>query len=56
METASLLVHAAWAYGTIGFVVAADTPERVEELLADYTARIARDFHAAMPAPEHLRE
>ena len=23
METASLLVHAAWAYGTIGFVVAA---------------------------------
>ena len=36
----------------VGFVVAADTPQRVEELLTQYMDRIARDFHAAMPARE----
>jgi hypothetical protein len=36
----------------IGFVVAADTPQRVEELLAQYMDRIARDYHAAMPGQE----
>jgi hypothetical protein len=36
----------------IGFVVAADTPERVEFLLGEYMERIARDFHAAMPGQE----
>lgn len=36
----------------IGFIVAADTPERVEELLRGYMERIARDYHAAMPAQE----
>jgi hypothetical protein len=36
----------------IGFVVTADTPERVEELLTAYMDRIARDYHAAMPAQE----
>jgi hypothetical protein len=38
----------------IGFVVAADTPERVEELLTDYTDRIARDFHAVLPAADKV--
>lgn len=38
----------------IGFVVAADTPERVEALLDDYTARIARDFHAVLPAADKV--
>lgn len=33
----------------IGFVVAADTPQRVEELLTAYMARIGRDFHAVLP-------
>jgi hypothetical protein len=50
------IVHRVDMKSHIGFVVSADTPERVEELLTDYIARIARDFHAAMPAPEHLRE
>ena len=36
----------------IGFVVAADTPQRVEELLAQYMDRIARDFHAALPGQD----
>lgn len=36
----------------VGLVVAADTPERVEELLCDYTGRIARDFHAVLPAAD----
>jgi hypothetical protein len=36
----------------IGFVVAADTAQRVEELLTQYMDRIARDFHAAMPGQE----
>jgi hypothetical protein len=38
----------------IGFVIAADTPGRVEELLIDYTARIARDYHATMPAADSV--
>lgn len=38
----------------IGFVVAADTPERVEELLADYVDRITRDFHAALPPADKV--
>ena len=36
----------------IGFVVAADSPQRVEELLTQYIDRIARDYHAAMPAQD----
>lgn len=35
----------------IGFVVRSPKPERVEELLKTYVERIARDFHAALPAP-----
>ena len=33
----------------IGFVVCADSPERVEALLTDYRERIARDFQAVLP-------
>lgn len=36
----------------IGFVVAADTPQRVEELLTQYMDRIARDFNAVLPAAD----
>ena len=50
------IVHRVDLKSHIGLVVAADTPERVEHLLTEYTGRIARDFHAAMPAPENLRE
>ncbi len=38
----------------VGFVVAADTPQRVEQLLAYYMDRIARDFHATMPAADKV--
>jgi biotin carboxylase len=33
----------------IGFVVAADDPQRVEKLLTDYMARIQRDYHMVLP-------
>ena len=36
----------------IGFVVAADTPQRVEELLTQYMDRIARDFNAVLPGQD----
>jgi hypothetical protein len=36
----------------VGFVVAADAPQRVEELLTHYMDRIAREYHAAMPAQD----
>jgi hypothetical protein len=36
----------------IGFVVAADTPERVEELLTRYMDRIASEYHAVLPAQD----
>lgn len=35
----------------VGFVVRADTPERVEELLNAYEPRILRDYMATLPAP-----
>jgi hypothetical protein len=38
----------------VGFVLAADAPERVEQLLTEYTERIARDFHAALPAADKV--
>ena len=38
----------------IGFVLAAETAARVEELLTEYVARIQRDFHATMPAAESV--
>ncbi len=36
----------------IGLIVAADTRERVLELLDQYTQRISNEFHASAPAPE----
>jgi|SRR5579883_39259 len=38
----------------IGFVLAADSPQRVEELLTQYMDRIARDFHASLPGQDKL--
>ena len=38
----------------IGFVVAADTPGRVEQLLTTYMDRIARDYHAVLPAADKV--
>jgi hypothetical protein len=38
----------------IGFVVAADRPARVEELLASYRERIARDYQAILPAADKV--
>jgi hypothetical protein len=38
----------------VGFVVAADTPGRVRELLDDYVGRIARDHHAVLPPAEKV--
>jgi biotin carboxylase len=46
------IVHRLELKHHIGFVVAADTPQRVEELLTNYMDRIARDYHAAMPAQD----
>ena len=48
------IVHRLDMKNHIGFVVAADTPERVEELLTGYIDRIARDFHAALPAADKV--
>ncbi|HTX37387.1 MAG TPA: hypothetical protein VME43_20305 [Bryobacteraceae bacterium] len=36
----------------IGLIVRSPSPARVRELLADYTARVARDHHASAPARE----
>ena len=36
----------------VGLVVRSDSPERVEQLLADYERRFAEDFTASMPAPK----
>ncbi len=36
----------------IGLIVAADTRERILELLDQYTQRISNEFHASAPAPE----
>lgn len=38
----------------IGLVVASDSPERVEELIADYTQRIDRDYLAVLPAADKV--
>lgn len=46
------IVYRAALKNHIGFVVAADTPERVEELLTRYMERIARDFTAVLPASD----
>lgn len=38
----------------IGFVLAADSPQRIETLLTQYMDRIARDFHASLPGQDKL--
>ena len=48
------IVHRLDMKNHIGFVLAADTPQRVEELLASYMDRIARDYHAVLPAADKV--
>jgi hypothetical protein len=36
----------------VGLIVRSNSPERIEELLAQYEQRIAHDFMASMPAPK----
>jgi len=36
----------------IGLIVASDSSDRVQELLNNYTQRIANEFHASLPAPD----
>ena len=41
----------------VGLIVRSPSPGRVRELLADYAARVARDYHASAPPqdrPGHL--
>ena len=38
----------------VGFVLAADTPERIEQLLTDYIRRVARDYAAVLPAADKV--
>ena len=38
----------------LAVALAADTPGRIEELLTGYMERIARDYHAAMPAADKV--
>jgi hypothetical protein len=40
----------------IGLVVAADSPERVEQLLTNYIERIGRNFGAALPAADSVAQ
>jgi hypothetical protein len=48
------IVHRLEMKHHIGFVLVADTPQRVEELLTQYMDRIARDYHAALPGQDKL--
>jgi hypothetical protein len=48
------IVHRVDLKHHIGFVVAADTPGRVEEVLTSYMDRIARDHHAVLPAADKV--
>ncbi len=38
----------------IGFVLVADTSERIVQLLRDCRARIAKDFHAVLPGADRV--
>ncbi len=38
----------------IGFVLVADTPERITQLLGEYRARIARHYHAVLPGADKV--
>ncbi|MFO0822329.1 MAG: hypothetical protein U0792_04300 [Gemmataceae bacterium] len=48
------IIHRADTKHHIGFVLNAETPLRVEQLLTSYMDRIGRDFHAAMPAADKV--
>jgi hypothetical protein len=48
------IVHRLEMKHHIGFVLAADTPDRVEELLTSYIDRIVRDYHAVLPAADSV--
>lgn len=48
------IVHRLKMRNHIGFVLCADTPERVEQLLTQYMERIARDFGAVLPAADKV--
>jgi len=49
------IVHRLTKRHHVGFVLAAHDYERVQALLDDYAARIARDYSASLPAPDRLR-
>jgi hypothetical protein len=38
----------------IGLVLASDSPQRIEHLLADYTRRIAKDYLAVLPPADKV--
>jgi hypothetical protein len=39
-----------------GLIVSSPDPDRIEQLIADYTGRFYRDFFATVPPPEHPLE
>ena len=49
------IIHRLTKRHHVGFVLAAHDYERVQTLLDDYAARIARDYSASLPAPDRLR-
>jgi hypothetical protein len=48
------IVHRVDMKNHVGFVVAADTPGRVEQLLSEYMDRIGREYHAVLPAADKV--
>jgi hypothetical protein len=52
--TDSEIVHRLDMKNHIGFVLNSDSPERIQELLNSYTARIAKDYHAVLPGAEKV--
>ncbi len=48
------IVHRLDMKNHIGFVYAADTPERIEELLANAMNRIANEYHAVLPGADKV--
>lgn len=48
------IVHRVQMKNHIGFVLTADDPVRIEQLLGEYLERIGRDFHAVLPASDKV--
>jgi ATP-grasp N-terminal domain len=48
------IVHRLTMKNHIGFVLAADSPERIEALLTQYMDRIRQDHHATLPAADSV--